>query len=245
MESIESFTKNVSNKNGFFNSVFSFEEPARVEMLNLIQYAFLSIPFVVLLNKGINKFSPETEEDKSSLEITFEIIIQILVIFIGLYFINKIILYIPTYSGEKYPEFTLISVVLTLLMIFISFQTKIGEKINILIDRLEKLWNGEKEKVQKNKNGIKVSQPISQAQNLVIANNNPSNMNNTSLISNLPTSQDTTPMQSFDNYYQNTPTPMPGANTPGTPSNNYEGFNTSDEPVAANSVLGGSFGVNF
>jgi hypothetical protein len=53
-----------------------------------------------------------------------------------------------------------------MLVIITSLQTKLGEKISILVDRLVELWEGPKD-TKKGKNGnskVKVSQPISQNQ---------------------------------------------------------------------------------
>ena len=53
-------------------------------------------------------------------------------------------------------------------MIILSLQTKLGDKVGILVDRVMELWEGKRGVDNKNKQGsgtIKVSQPISQNQN--------------------------------------------------------------------------------
>ena len=75
MESIEG-----SNKN-FFKHVFDFDHEAKTEMLNIIQYALLAIIPVVILNKSMSKYVPEADDHKSSLEVSAEIIVQVIVIF--------------------------------------------------------------------------------------------------------------------------------------------------------------------
>ena len=91
-----------SNKN-FFKHVFNFDDESKSDILNIIQYALIGIIPVVILNKSIGKYVPEADDKKSSLEVTAEIIIQIIITFMGILIIHRIITFIPTYSGSKYP----------------------------------------------------------------------------------------------------------------------------------------------
>jgi hypothetical protein len=170
----------ISSKLGFFKHVFNFNDDSKVEILNIIQYALISIVPIVVLNKLSQKYVPEADEEKGSLEISVEIIIQILVIFLGILIINRIITYIPTYSGEKYPDFNVTYIILAFLMITLSLQTKLGEKVSIIVDRVSELWSGgdddaPKDKKKKKKSGqgnVKISQPISQGQGQSHSQNN-------------------------------------------------------------------------
>ena len=77
-------------------------------LLNIIQYAILAIIPIIIINKTMQNYVPEADEEKSNIEITFEVLLQTLVMFIALFFINRIVCYIPTYSGSKYPDFKII-----------------------------------------------------------------------------------------------------------------------------------------
>jgi hypothetical protein len=244
-----------SSKKGFFKHVFNFDNDSKSDILNIIQYTLIAIIPVIVLNKGMQKYVPEADEKKGSVEILAEVLIQIIVMFVGLLIIHRIITYVPTYSGMEYPEFSIIFIILAILMITLSLQTKLGEKVSILVDRLTDLWEGKTDK-KSGKNGkgkgngnVKVSQPIS-GQNMGITmplNTMPSNQSamNQSLyggstsISQLPTdssgqnySQSTQQLPNYNNMYQQDTTPLVGAATPGM----AEAFS---EPMAANSVLGG------
>jgi hypothetical protein len=87
--------------------------------------------------------------------------------FIGIVLIHRVITYFPTYSGYKYEAFNLTTVVLAFLVIVLSLQTKLGIKVNILVDRVMELWNGpgKENKKQGRKEGIQNHQP-SQADSL-------------------------------------------------------------------------------
>jgi len=172
---MESLDEKSNSSNGFFKYVFNFDGDSKGEMINLVQYSVLAIIPVVILNKLIQRFVPEVDEDKGSVEILVEVIIQIIVMFVGLLFINRIITYIPTFSKMAYPEIQIIYFVLPVLMIILSLQTRIGEKVSILTDRIKELWDGKistssssgnsknkqgQSNSQNNKN-VRVSQPIS------------------------------------------------------------------------------------
>jgi hypothetical protein len=241
-------SSNDSNKS-FFKHVFNLDNDSKSDILNIIQYALLSIIPVVILNKLMQKYVPEADDKKGSLEISAEILIQIIIMFIGLLIIHRIITYIPRYSGMDYPEFNIIYIILAVLMIILSLQTKIGEKVSILVDRILELWNGQTEKkTNKGKQGtVKVSQPISGQiiQSPTVGQNAMSqSLYGTSAINSLPTNDMTNNTQSnqytmspqqlpnYNNMYQEDNTPLVGAASP-----TQENFM---EPMAANSVLGGS-----
>jgi hypothetical protein len=237
------------SKKNFFKHVFNFDDDSKSDILNIIQYALICIIPLVVLNKSIGKYVPEADDRKGSLEITAEVVIQIIVTFMGLLIIHRIITFIPTYSGAKYPEFHVVFIILAVLMITMSLQTKLGEKVNILVERIMELWNGKpsnKKKGVNNKNAAKVSPPISgQITGQPIMNSSPvqqSLYTDGTAISSLPTndvqygSNNTMQPEQLPNYnamYKQDNTPLVGAASP-------EGFYS--EPMAANAVLGGSFG---
>ena len=142
-----------SSKKTFLSHVFSTTEEGKAELLNVIQYTVLAIIPIVILNKTIQKIIPEANPEKSSLEITFEIIAQLIIIFIGIVIIHRIITFIPTYSGFKYDSLILTSVILAFLVIVLSIQTKVGIKTSILVDRLGELWNGPEAQVKRRGGG--------------------------------------------------------------------------------------------
>jgi hypothetical protein len=225
------------SNNNFFKHVFKFDDESKSEILNIIQYALIAIIPVVLLNKTIGKYVPEADDKKGGLELSAEIVIQVIVTFIGLLLIHRIITFIPPYSETKYPEFNIVYIILAMLMITMSLQTKIGEKVSILSDRVMELWNGPDNK-KKGKNGnVKVSQPISGQQ--IIIPQQQSGYTDGTAISSLPTSESssdnsTQQMPNYNNMYRQDTTPLVGAATPGM----SEGF--SQGPVAASEFLGGS-----
>jgi hypothetical protein len=230
-----------SEDKGFIKHVFNFDDDSKSEILNTLQYILISIIPIVILTKTIGKYVPEADNKKGSIEISAEVLIQIIVTFLGLLLIHRIITYIPTYSNTKYPDFHIIFCVLSILLITMSLQTKLGEKVSILVERVSELWNGKTEdpKAKKNNGNVRVSQPIAgqQQQQMGPITGQPNYTEGTA-ISALPNyeqqSSQTQQLPNYNNMYRQDTTPLVGAATPG--GGTMEGFG---EPMAANSVLGG------
>lgn len=222
-----------TNKKTFLNHVFSGTEEGKAEILNVVQYASMGVIPVVILNKLIQRFIPEADTEKSSLELLAEIFIQLIVMFCGVIVIHRIITYFPTYSGFKYESLTLTSVVLAFLIIVLSIQTKLGIKVNILVDRVNELWNGSssEDKKQNVKGNVRVSAPMS--------GHVPSQadyLDSTHIQSDMfPPAPVATTRQNKGTY----DSMMRGGSSAGADFGSYMG------PMAANSVLGGSFGSSF
>ena len=235
MESLDELSKATNGKPGFFKHVFNFDDDSKSELMNIIQYAILAVIPVIILNKSMQRFVPEADEEKNSFEILAEIVGQILAMFLGMLFIHRIITFIPTYSGDKYADFSITSIILGVLVIILSLQTKLGEKVSIVVDRLMDLWNGNQNQKgakgkKKGAGNVRVSQPISQQQQGQGAMNQSLNSMGTTSISSLPISQ---PMPDYNSMHQEDQTPLVGAASPGM-GMAMESF----IPMAANDALG-------
>ena len=134
---------------GFLKHVFNFDDDSKYDILNIIQYAIIALIPVIILNKSMSNYVPEADDKKSSVELSAEIIIQIIVMFIGLLIIHRVVTFVPTYSGVKYPDFNIVFIILAVLMITMSLQTKLGEKVSVLVDRAMELWDGKSDTKKK------------------------------------------------------------------------------------------------
>ena len=236
MDSLNEITKNSSAKEGFFKHVFNFDDDSKADMLNIIQYAILALIPIIALNKATQRFVPEADDEKGNIEVVGEILLQVVVMFIGLLFIHRIITYIPTYSGSKYADFSVTNIILAVLIIVLSLQTKLGEKVSILVDRITDLWDGTS-KNKKNKGKPKSGQQVNQNPNQ-IAINQSLNSHSTSL-SQLPPPQLISSPATSDYGTNNIPSIGGGSNggsSGGASTSQYESFG----PMAANEALGGS-----
>lgn len=164
MDSIETNTK--SSKGGFINHVFNFDNDTKSEVLNIIQYIVLAIIPISLYSYLLDSVIPELDESKSNLEIIAEVLAQTVANLLGVFFIHRLITFVPTYSGRAFNEVNLFSVMLVFLILGYESHTKVGSKTKILLNRLKDLWEGKKEdkKDKKKKASEKeTKQPISRA----------------------------------------------------------------------------------
>ena len=146
------------NKPTFFSHVFSTTEEGKAEIMNVVQYALLGVIPIVVLNKLIQRFIPDADVEKSSIELFVEIILQLVVMFVGVILIHRMITYVPTYSEFKYETLSLTNVLLAFMILVLSIQTKLGIKVNIMYDRLMELWEGPS--VETAKSNTRTSRPV-------------------------------------------------------------------------------------
>ena len=170
MDKISDSVKSVQHESsGFFNYVFKFDNENKHRIMNMLQYTLLTIIPVLLILRGIKHIIPEDDDSKGSLEILAESVGQVILIMLAIWFTNKIIYYIPTYSGEDYPKYNEISFIIPFIIILATMQTKLGAKFNILIDRTMNFIGGKNNDEQKGQpqqgqgqgqNVVRVSQPL-------------------------------------------------------------------------------------
>lgn len=125
-----------SKKRNFFTHVFDFEDDSRHEMLNIAQYSVMAAVFVVLLNKGFELYMPEPEKDKGAAALALEALLQIILTFLGLFFIHRTIEFLPTISGTKYGSYSMIPVILPTLLILLALNSGVGRKVAMVMDKV-------------------------------------------------------------------------------------------------------------
>jgi hypothetical protein len=157
--------------------------------------------------------------------------------FCGIIIIHRIITYIPTYSGFKYESLALTNVILAFLIIVLSIQTKLGIKVNVIVDRAYSLYEGDdngnkKDKVKKN---VRVNNSQSSQHNSSQADFLDNQNVQSGIFPPAPVSS-TKQTVGDGGFYDH----MMGGS--GVSQNNY---GLLSGPVAASSVLGGSFGSFF
>jgi hypothetical protein len=221
-------------KTSFMEHVFNFDDDSKSQLLNIVQYTVIAIVPVVLLIKGVAKLIPEVDEEQSSYMLVVELLGQSLLMFLGMFLIHRFVTYFKTYSGVSYAPFHTTNIIMLFLVIAASFQTRIGEKTNILIDRLFDLIEGrsklsaEEKKEEKGK-GKKVVAPQHQASRADVAHAG------TTHISQLQSDERGNGMPAgpnFNNMFAGPNNPLQNAHTPGQQI--QEPF--VNEPVAANEM---------
>jgi len=222
------------SKKSFFKYVFNFDEDSKSELMNIIQFVLIAIVPVILLIKVINKYLPEVDDKKGSIEILAEIITEVISLFIGIFFILRIVTFFPTFSGTEYPKIYVMTIILSVLIGMVSVESNLTDKINVIIERIYNLWEG-KSSDKKKVSNVKVSQPISQ-KGITQPVQTRQYSDGTSIQS-LPThdnASQSAPQQlpDYNAMYRNDNNPLVNA---ASPVSQAEAF----EPMAASDALGG------
>jgi hypothetical protein len=105
------------------------------ELLNMSQYILLAIIPLALFLKGMKMYVPEGDDEKNSIEIVIEVVIQSIAIFVVFFFIHKWVVFFPTYSKAPYSNLNLIQIILVVLFLMLCMKNAFSEKVSILLDR--------------------------------------------------------------------------------------------------------------
>jgi hypothetical protein len=151
-------------KEGFISHMTRFDDVIKGDLMNIVQYTSLGVVPVLLLNKLVNTIFPDLDEDKASWEIGSEILGQLLIMFVGVFYINRVITYVSPYSGRDYPTINVLFTILPVLMLLLSIQSKISSKSNVLYHRFRVILGQEPEDsapiTKQPEDYFRVSQPI-------------------------------------------------------------------------------------
>ena len=240
MDSDKLVVESELKKGSLLEHLLNFDDDSKSEMMNIIQYTVLAIIPVILLNKGVSKLIPKADEDNSSLVIGGEILAHSSLLFLGMLLIHRFVTYFPTYSKKNYAPFHVTNIIIGFLVVVVSFQTRIGEKTNILIDRLFDLIEGKTSLGEEKTTHHPVAQmqaPEQQVHSQMPPQHQASradiSTSGTTSISQLQNNE-ATQSPDFNSMYSGPNNPLVNAKTP---SMNQEAFS---EPMAAN-AFGGSF----
>ena len=261
-EVTESSKSSSSDNEGFINYILTFKDDQKNEVMNIMQYCVLAIIPVMVILKSVKTIVPADDESKGCLEITIECVLQIVFIMVAIWLTDRIIRYVPTYSKEKYGKFIPENFIIPLLIILATMQSKLGFKLNILMDRCLEMWNGKPDKREEsgrggaqNKGGPNYRLPSKEgyanpnrqagfgelgASGNANGNANSQAMMNTSLTGSVPAGAmpqmggGAPSQQNFNDFYAGSQNNM--QNQP---------FPSPTEPSAANESLGGSFGSSW
>jgi hypothetical protein len=133
--------KPITNQ-GFFSYVFKLSKFKQADLLNFIQYCILSIvPFIVIYF-FIKKYGFSITYTNSSLYILFATFSSIMLFIVGIYFIDRIINYIPPLSGKFYDVINITNLSIAIIMaLLLIHNTGYLERTSILLSRFDALFN--------------------------------------------------------------------------------------------------------
>ena len=129
--------KPITNQ-GFFTYVFKLSRFKQEDLMNIVQYTLLSIAPVILFVYFTKKYFPTVDQDDSSLYMFTITVIHLLVMMIGIFFIDRIINYIPTYSGKYYETINLTTVVLIFVLFMLLDESGFKDRTTVMLERFDK-----------------------------------------------------------------------------------------------------------
>jgi len=136
MEDIKTTTKQ-----GFFSYVFKLSKFQQSELLNFLQYSIVCIIPVLLLFFYVKKYSFRATYLNSSVYILSITLFSVFLLLTGVFFIDRIINYIPTLSGVYYSVVNLTNISILLIMSLILIRLGYLERTSILLYRFDNFFN--------------------------------------------------------------------------------------------------------
>jgi hypothetical protein len=182
---------------GFFSWVFYMDEKMKIELTNIGQYIGLALFLYSFLIYFMNMYLPFIDETNSSIEIIIRLLVFVYILFYSIYFINRVICYIPTFSGNPYPDYIMydskfmFSSIISIIIATVSFHDSFKIGINTLFDRLKTITTSSDETPKKKKKKVTINENENTSdhpsfQQSLPPMNNPLYTGNTTSINQLP-----------------------------------------------------------
>ena len=94
---------------------------------DLIQYMLLITIPVFVLNKTVQSMMPKYDERNGNIELLGEVLLSSVCLLLGIYIAHRVIIYLPTFSGNSLAELNFMNV--ALLIGFCMMYSENGKKI--------------------------------------------------------------------------------------------------------------------
>jgi hypothetical protein len=149
---------------GFFSWVFYMDERMKTELTNIGQYIGLALLFYSFLIYFMNMYLPFIDDTNSSIEIIIRLLVFVYILFYSIYFINRVICYIPTFSGNPYPDYIMydskfmFSSIISIIITTVSFHESFKIGMNALYERLKSLTTSSNDTPKKKKKKVSINE---------------------------------------------------------------------------------------
>jgi len=144
---------------GFVKHVFTLDRDAKTYLLNVIQYCLMAIIPIALLSRVNNTLFSFGDDSKGNVELLAEVSGEFVFTLLGIYFIHRLITYVPSYSGKDFGKMNLFNSIMVYLLIILNQESRLGGKVGVLTERIMELWNGKVSETD-NSSHVNVIQPI-------------------------------------------------------------------------------------
>jgi hypothetical protein len=234
------FEKNHNSKQkGFFSFVFEYNEDKKTRLIKIGQYVTLGFIFYSTFIHIINKYFPKIDDSCSSIEIIITLLLYCYIYFYSLYYIDRIRCYLSSIFSSshciKHDERDLseYDIVTPALLAILSFNPQFQDGMSIIFERISEAWNGNEKKQKKKK---KSEQQQQQQQQQPVSH--------TPITSSLY-SGNTTPINQLPILQEGFTQQQPVQHSLQQSLQQIHSPEEVNAPLAANEVVGGSFGSLF
>ena len=117
-------------------TIFSFDKTQLLKILELTQYTIIYTLLILPIGRVLNTYFPELDKRKTNIRILLEIIIQMIIIVLTMYFIRRIVKRLPfIYHDPDYEAGGVTEVYgeLTIAFIYVVTQDHLAKKILYVI----------------------------------------------------------------------------------------------------------------
>ena len=149
---------------GFFSWVFFMDEKIKIELINIGQYIGLALFFFSILIYLMNLYLPTVNDTDTSIEIIIKLLVFVYILFYSIYFINRIICYIPTFSGHYYPDYIMydsnfmLSSIVSIIIATVSYHDSFKLGIENLSTRIKTITQSSEESPKKKKKKVTINE---------------------------------------------------------------------------------------
>ena len=126
----------VEKPTNFFSYVFNTDLESRALLMNTAQYSLMALVLMVVSSHMLQHYVPPFDEEKSTLSVSLEVILQVVLTFVGIILIHRIIVFIPSISGTSYQELNILAVIFPVMYLLVMCPTPLHEKIYGILNRM-------------------------------------------------------------------------------------------------------------
>lgn len=227
--------KPITNQ-GFFTYVFKLSKFKQEDLINIIQYSIISIAPVMLFIYFTKKYFPTVNDMDSSLYIFIITFIELIFMIVGIFFIDRMVNFIPTYSGKYYETINLTTIILIFVLFMLLTHGGFRQRTSILLQRFDS-WFTIDDMIAKKLGFVPKPFDITRDDLIVTTKNGKNNkVNNNSQNSNV--AQNSGKEQMTQQYATPSPIPTQGPVLP-NPMSNYGGTMPTQQAPNFNSMYAG------
>lgn len=129
-----------STLQAFTEHVFDASFNGRKELMNMLQYGFVSAAVLMPLLAGVDAVIPEVSFHTHTILLMFEICAQLLLQMLVILFVHRVVTFMPTISGVQYAPVSPSAALIPFLVVMFTLHTKLSAKATIVGDRWRHYW---------------------------------------------------------------------------------------------------------